>query len=255
MPHTVRAFFAHLNIAAFDTQQLTIYHTVRQLTPRCIVNRLHRCACDPHLDGRLLLLQSLQINQTDDLIFIQSHRDRFTGTTHTARAKFPTSWQAAHAAAFFRSGHRLTVAMFTTVVVAMRGAVVPFPVMLMVAALDIRVILQRTGQERLYRCVCISLHAAEQTDIRFCQRHLCTAADTAADQRIHALRRKEACQRAMAAAIGIYDLRREDFPILRFIYFELSSVSKMLEDLAILISDCDFHGIAPPKFVSDICRL
>lgn len=131
----------------------------------------------------------------------------------------------------------------------------PFSMMFVMAALDIRVILQRTGQEGLNGRVCVSLYAAEQTDICFCQRHLRAAADAAADQCIHALRRKEACQRAMAAAIGIYDLRREDFPILCFIYFELSSVSKMLEDLTILISDCDFHRIAPPKFVSDICRL
>lgn len=145
--------------------------------------------------------------------------------------------------------------MSTTVVVTMRGAVVPFPVMLMMAALDIRVILQRTGQERLNCRVCVALHAAEQTDIGFCQRHLRAAADAAADQRIHALCRQKARQSAMTATVGIYNLRRKDFAVLCFIYFELSSVSKMLEYLSILISDCNFHGFAPPKFVSGICRL
>ena len=131
----------------------------------------------------------------------------------------------------------------------------PFPVMLMMAALDIRIIRKRTGQKCLNRRICVALHTAKQTDIRFCQRHLCATADAAADQCIHALRRQKARQRAITAAVGIYNLRRKDFAVLRFIYFELSGVSKMLEDLTILISDCNFHGFAPPKFVSGICRL
>ena len=71
--------------------------------------------------------------------------------------------------------------MSAAVVAAMRGAVMSFPVMLVMAALDIRVIHKRTGQECFNRFICIALHAAEQTDIRFCQSHLRAAADTAAD--------------------------------------------------------------------------
>ena len=130
-----------------------------------------------------------------------------------------------------------------------------FPVMLMMAALDIRVILQRTGQKRLDSRVCAALHTAQQADIRFCKCGLRTAADTAANQRIHALRREKACKRAMAAAVGVHNLRRKDFPILDFIYFELGGMTKMLEYLAVLISDCNFNATAPPYFVSGICRL
>ena len=83
-----------------------------------------------------------------------------------------------------------------------------FPVVLMMAALDIRIIRKRTGQECRNGCICVSLYAAEQTDICLCQCHLRTATDAATDQGIHALRCKETCKRAMAAAVGIYDLRR-----------------------------------------------
>lgn len=131
----------------------------------------------------------------------------------------------------------------------------PCPVMLMMAALDIRVVLQRTRQERLYDSICVALHTAQQTDIRFCECGLRTAANAAADQRIHALRRKKACKRAMTAAVGVHNLRRKDFPILGFIYFELGGMTKMLEYLTVLISDCDFHETTPPYFVSGICRL
>ena len=83
----------------------------------------------------------------------------------------------------------------------------PFPVVFIVAALDIRVICQRTGQEGLHRCICAALHAAEQADICFRQRSLRTTADAAADQRIHALRGQKACERTMTAAVGVHNLR------------------------------------------------
>ena len=117
----------------------------------------------------------------------------------------------------------------------------PLPMVLMVAALDIRVIRQCAGQERRDRLVRAALHAAEQADIRFRKRGLRAAADAAADQGVHALRRKEARKRAVAAAIGIHNLGRKDFPVLCLIYFKLGGVAKVLEYLAVLICDCDFH--------------
>ena len=50
----------------------------------------------------------------------------------------------------------------------------PLPMVLMVAALDIRVIRQRAGQERRDRLVRAALHAAEQADIRAGQEVNCT---------------------------------------------------------------------------------
>ena len=96
-------------------------------------------------------------------------------------------------------------------------AVVPLAVVLMMTALDIRIIRKRTGQESCDRVVRAALYSAKQADIRLRQRRLCAAADAAADQGIHALCRKEARQRAVAAAVGIYDPGRTDFSVPCFI--------------------------------------
>ena len=82
--------------------------------------------------------------------------------------------------------------------------------MLVVAAPDIRIILERAGQERPDRFVRPALHAAQQADAGLGQRGLRAAADAAANQRIHALRRQEARKRPMPAAIGINDPRGKD---------------------------------------------
>ena len=108
----------------------------------------------------------------------------------------------------------------------------PLAVMLVVAATDIRIILERAGQERPDRFVRPALHAAQQADAGLGQRGLRAAADAAADQRIHALRRQEARKRPMPAAVGINNLRGKDFPVRCFIYFELGGMPKVLEYLS-----------------------
>ena len=56
--------------------------------------------------------------------------------------------------------------------------------MRMMAAVYIRIIAQIPCKKCLYRLVRISGNTAVQLDFGLCQRHLCTAADASADQRL-----------------------------------------------------------------------
>ena len=230
-PRAVRTPFAYLDVPALDAQRFSVDHAVRHLAARGVVHRLYGRARHAHLRGRLLLLHAFEVDQADRLVFIQPHDDGLRRAAHAARTELAPRRQAAYPAAFFRSGHGSAVAVPAAGMVAVGGAVVPLAVMLVMAALDIRVICQRAGQESRDRLVRAALHAAQQTDVRLCERGLRAAADAPADQGIHALRRQEACERTVPAAVGVNDLRREDFPVLCLIYFELGGVAEMLEYL------------------------
>ena len=138
----LRALFTHCDIAAFDTQRFAIHQTGRNFAPCFVIHCLHGCARNAHLRSRLLLLQTLSINQADDLKFIQPEYDRLTRAANSVRAKLPANRQPTHTAAFFRSGHGLTVTVAATGMVAMRRTIMPFPVVLVVAALDFRIVHQ-----------------------------------------------------------------------------------------------------------------
>ncbi len=79
-----------------------------------------------------------------------------------------------------------TAAVFTT---GMRAAAVSACAvfMVMVIAVYIRIIAQRTGQQRCYSLVRGALYASVKSDTCLGQRHLRSAADTAADQHIYAV--------------------------------------------------------------------
>ena len=67
----------------------------------------------------------------------------------------------------------------------MAAAVMPLAVFVM-AAVGLCGVDQLILEQSLHRCIRIPGHTAEQTDARPVQGILCTAADTAADQYIHA---------------------------------------------------------------------
>ena len=62
------------------------------------------------------------------------------------------------------------------------------------------------------RRIRLTADAAVELDARLCQRHLCAAADTAADQGVHAALRQKARQCTVAAAVGVTTASRTTLP-------------------------------------------
>ena len=114
--------------------------------------------------------------------------------------------------------------------------------MVMVVAVDIGIIAEVSDQQRRDRRVRLTADAAVELDARLCQRGLRAAADAAADQSVHAALHEEARQRAMAAAVGVDHLCADDLAVRYVVELELRRVAKVLEDHAVFIGNCDFHG-------------
>lgn len=116
-------------------------------------------------------------------------------------------------------------------------------VMIVMIAVYIGVKLQFTLQESCDRIVCISGNTAIQLDPSSCKGCLRAAANTAANQNVCIERMQDASQCAVSAAVRINDFRSGDSSILSIIDLKLCRMAKMLEDLAILISNCDSHNM------------
>ena len=126
---------------------------------------------------------------------------------------------------------------------AMITAVALVVVLSVVAAHHMGVIGQRSGSQRLCRLVRVAGYTAIQLDACCCQRRLGAAADTAADQRVHVQRAQNACQCAVAAAVGIYHLGRYDLPVFRVVDLELLRVAKVLKNFSVFVSDRNSHDV------------
>ena len=123
----------------------------------------------------------------------------------------------------------------------MTAATVAFAVVIPVmTALDVRVILKRSRRQRLSRAVSRTGHAAVEFDPGFHQCISRSHADTAANQRIDLRGFQKTGQRAVAAAIGVYDLFGDNFAFFHVIKLELPGVTEMLEDLSVFIGYCPF---------------
>ena len=144
-------------------------------------------------------------------------------------------------------------AMLTAAVVT-AGVTACAVLMVVVVAVNIGIIAQISAEQCVHRCVSFSADTAVELDARFGQRCLRSAADAAADQRIHAVLHQKARQGTMAAAVGINDFRMNDLAIRSFIKLKLLGVAEMLENLTIFIGDCNFHnGISFAFFVGFFC--
>ena len=115
-------------------------------------------------------------------------------------------------------------------------------VMIVVAAANIGVEIELTGQIGLHGCIGIALNTAVKFDSGVCQCHLSAAADTAADQNIGLQNRQYACQSTVTAAVGAYHLGVGDHAVLHIIYLEGRGVAEMLEDLSVFVSNCNSHS-------------
>ena len=100
---------------------------------------------------------------------------------------------------------------------------------------------QRARQQRCNRIIAAALNARIELDAKAAQRILRAAADAAADQRIRAVHHQHARQSAMAAAGGVDHLGGNNLSVLNLIELELLAVSKVLENLSILIGYCNLH--------------
>ena len=134
-------------------------------------------------------------------------------------------------------------------------ALVAFPVvMAVVIAFSIGIILQCTLCQSLSGRIGRTGDTAVELDARLGQRSLRAHANAAADQRVHLCGFQKSGQCTVAAAVGGYDLLRDDFPVLHVIELELLRVAEMLEDLSVFVSYCNSHSIR--SFLHDVfCSL
>ena len=113
--------------------------------------------------------------------------------------------------------------------------------MMVVAAMDVRIIRQITGQIRLDGLIRRSGYPAEQLDFSLFQGGLGSAPDPTTNQDIHAGLRQKSGQGPVALPLGVHDLTANNLPIFHIIEFELLRVSEMLKNHAILIRHCYPH--------------
>ena len=150
----------------------------------------------------------------------------------------------------------LTVVVSAFMVFSMvMPALVAFPVMMVVVvAPGVGIIREPAFGQRLDRRVRGAVHAAVELDPRLSQRILCPHADAAADQCIRMRCFQEAGQCAVPAAVGWYDLLRDNYTVLHIVELELLRVAKVLEDLSVFVSYCNSHIAC--SFLNDIlCSL
>ena len=114
--------------------------------------------------------------------------------------------------------------------------------MVMEVTVNIGIVAQISAEQCAHRCVSVAADTAVELDACFGQSCLRTAADASADQSVHAVLHQEACQCAVAAAVGINNFRMRDFAVRSFINLELFSVAEMLKNLTVFIGNCNFHN-------------
>ena len=137
----------------------------------------------------------------------------------------------------------VAVAAVTAVLVRAAGRPVR---MIVMAALHVGIILQRSCKQSRRRFVRAAGHAAVELNPRLCQRILRACADAAADEYIYAVGCEEARQCAVAAALGIRDLLPDDPVFLHVVELELRRVAKVLEYVSVFICYRNSHTLFRP---------
>ncbi len=110
-----------------------------------------------------------------------------------------------------------------------------------VAAQNIWIKAEASAQERLHGLIRIAGYAAVERDPGFLQSPARTAADSAADQRIHMDLFQNIGQGAMAAAVGIDHCGKRHFAVLHVINLEALRMPEVLKNLSVFISYRDSH--------------
>ena len=99
----------------------------------------------------------------------------------------------------------ISVTAVTAVVVSVMfaasvGAAFVIAVMIVVVTSDFGIKRKTAGNQSFHRRIRIAFHASVQSDAGIGKSHLCTAADSAADQGIYTIELQESGQRAVTAA-------------------------------------------------------
>ena len=100
-------------------------------------------------------------------------------------------------------------------------------VMTMAVARGLAVLCERSGDERLDTRIAAALGAGIDGDARLGERVDGAAADTAADERVHAAVGEQARKGAVAGAAGAHDLLVEHFAVLDVVDLELLAAAKV----------------------------
>jgi len=142
----------------------------------------------------------------------------------------------------------ITVAalMALTVVVAAAAAAVVLAAPMVVIADGVGVKLQGSVEKCLYSLVSHTDDTGIEHHAGLCQCSAGAAADTAADEHISLQLLQKGRQSTVTAAVGRNDHRIDDLTAHHIIYLELLGVAKVLEDLAVFISNRDTHMEIPP---------
>ena len=101
---------------------------------------------------------------------------------------------------------------------------------------------QCAGKISRRSAVSITGDAAAQTDAGLCQRHLCPAANAAAQQHVHAAAHQKAHQCTVPLPVGRDHLSTGDAALLGGVKLELRGVAEVLEHLTVFIRNCDLHN-------------
>ncbi len=131
----------------------------------------------------------------------------------------------------------------------MRPAVVPF--LFMMRAFCIRIVGKGACQKFFGARIRIARNARINGDARLFERSDRAAADTAAQERLHAPRLQKSRQGTVPRAVRRAGLRLYDFTALRIVYPELFTVAEMLKNFALFVGYCNFHDLILP-FIIDI---
>ena len=87
-----------------DVQRFPVAKTRCDLAPCAFVNLLHGRAGNVHLSGTLLVGSLLQVNQPNDLVFVQRQQDRL-GILAPVGTECIDLWYATNSTAPWRSWH------------------------------------------------------------------------------------------------------------------------------------------------------
>ena len=140
------------------------------------------------------------------------------------------------------SARRCTVLHMSAAGMAVSMAAVVLAALVMVIAHGVRIVVQAALQQRIHRRVRISGHAGIKLDARLSQSHSGAAADSTADQCIHAVSSQKSRQRFMAVAACAHHLGRNHRIVRNLVNLEGLTVPKVLEYLLILICYRNFHS-------------
>jgi hypothetical protein len=99
-----------------------------------------------------------------------------------------------------------------------------------------------TPEVHLYSSIRVAGRTRADLDPGVPERIQSASAQTAADEDLYILIRKKAGQRSVTDAIGTDHPTVDDLVVFYLVNFEVFCSSKVLEDVSVVISNCDFHN-------------